>query len=230
MTITTRIAAMLCSLLTLTACSEDEDGRIVIGRGFELTVPNTLQYQVPVVVQVTENNGTPSSGTVVTITVDTDRYFKGRYIETDIDGDLEPDAWRITSTGFTECTSEDANDNGILDGGEDTNGNGVLDPANAATISPHPDITAVPTVSPGSNTIVTDTSGFGYFSLVYPKSQASWVRVTLTARVGDGSPGNTQSDTFTLPVLLADLDDINVSPPGGSVSAYGSATVCTDPN
>ena len=230
MTITTRSAALLCSLLTLTACSEDEDGRIVLGRGFETNVLNTLQYQTPVVVQVSENDGSPAAGAVVTITATADGYFKGSYVATDIDNPVDgiPDEWVRTTSGAGLCTNEDANDNGILDGGEDTNGNGVLDPAAAATITAHP--TATPTITPGTNLITTDTSGFGYFSLTYPKSQGNWVQVTITARVGDGSPGNTQTDSFLLPVIISDIDDPNVSPPGGTVSAYGSATVCTNPN
>jgi len=227
---TTRYAAILPVLLTLFACSDDENGRIVLGRGFQTSVLNTLQYQTPVVVQVSKNDGSPSAGAVATISVRVDGYFKGIYNAVDLDNppDGIPEEWRaVYSAGGALCPNEDLNSNGVLDGTEDTNGNGVLDPAGAATISAHP--TELPTVSPGTNTITTDESGFGYFSLTYPKSEGNWVQVTLTAKVGDGSPGNTQTDTFTLPVILNDLDDPNISPPGGTTGAYGSANFCTDP-
>lgn len=221
-------AALLLSVLGVGACSDEEAGRIVLGRGFETNVLNTLQYQKPVVVQVTETDGTPAAGAVVTISVVSSGYYKGGYIPFDQDGDGTNDVWTSQDSGAGLCANEDTNNNGVLDAPEDFNGNGILDPANAATISAHP--TETPTVNPGSGTITTDSTGFGYFSVIYPKSQGNWVQVTLTAKVGDGSPGNTQTDIFDLPVILADLDDLNISPPGGTTSAYGSAANCNDPS
>ncbi len=232
-----RTSTRLLSLIfvfIITACADDDNnGRIVIGSGFEIFVLNELQYQAPFVIQVTDITGGAGAGEVVTINLEPTRYRKGFYSATDID--VPPngvtDEWQVTTTVI--CNNEDANLNGILDAGEDndpTNGNnnGVLDPANAATISAHPD--QIPTITPGTNKITTDNTGFGYFSLVYPKSQGSWVEMKLTVTVGDGSPGNTQSDTFFLPVLLADLDDTAITPPGGTIGAYGTAATCTDQN
>lgn len=217
----------------VSACSEDTtNSRIVIGNGFNTFVLNELQYQNPFVVQVTKPDGGPAAGARVNLSLRPVSYRKGFYEATDIDVPMDgiPDEWQLNIQAT--CPSEDTNQNGILDTGEDGgtngNGNGVLDPANSATISEHP--SEKPTITPGTNQLVTDSTGFGYFSLTYPKSEGSWSTVLLTATLEGGGPGNTQSDTINLPVIIADIDDPNVSPPGGTIGAYGSSNNCQNPN
>jgi len=138
---------------------------------------------------------------------------------------------------------EDLNNNGVLDVGEDLDGDGILDtvledhlsgedqncsgtlePSNSATIAQHP--TMLPTVTGGA--LLTDANGFGYFSVVYPKSHAHWVRVRLKARALVAGSESVESIDFTLLGLINDYNRIGVEPPG-LVSPYGSALNCDIP-
>ncbi|MDQ7015443.1 MAG: hypothetical protein Q9N68_03595, partial [Gammaproteobacteria bacterium] len=138
---------------------------------------------------------------------------------------------------------EDLNNNGILDAGEDLDGDGLLDlsledhrsgedrncsgtlePSNSATIAQHP--TMLPTVNAGA--LLTDANGFGYFSVVYPKSHARWVTVRLKARALVAGSESVESVDFTLPGLVLDYNTIGVEPPG-IISPYGAALDCTIP-
>lgn len=222
---------VIAASLLITACDSDDnnDSRVVLGTGNEIFELGILQYQTPFVVQVTDAESNPAPGATVTFTLKPLSYFKGNYIATDTDNDLlaEPDQWVPTATA-PECFTEDTNSNGALDAGEDTDADGILDPSNSATITAHPDRT--PTITPGTATLVTDENGFGYLAVTYPKSEAAWVKMQMIAEVQDSLPGNTVTHTFTLQVLLADVQNLTVAPPGGQTSPYGSATVCSDPS
>lgn len=102
-----------------------------------------------------------------------------------------------------------------------------LDP-DTPTITQHPG--EVATLLSGTSTLVTDNNGFGYFTLTYPSSEAQWVTIELTATAQDGLAQNKGIETFTLPVAIDDINTAENQPPGGSVSPYGQATVCTDKN
>ncbi|VAW68984.1 hypothetical protein MNBD_GAMMA09-1951 [hydrothermal vent metagenome] len=208
------------TLLFLTACGGDEDAaRIVVGNSNTVSELNSLQYQSPYVVQVTDTNGRAAPNTSVDVNVRNTFYKKGQYQTTG-------SGWQAVIA--IECTAEDLNNNGVLDAGEDINGNGVLDPTNAATIAAHPSLE--PTITVGSNTIITDDSGFGYFSLVYPKSEANWtvLEISVTAKVS-GSERISVIEEI-LPVLDVDISDEATPPPGGVESSYGVANNCSDAN
>jgi len=204
----------------LSACGSAEDAsRIVLGTGNQIATLNELQYQLPFSVQVTDNDGNPAGGTAVTVKLRNLHYYKGGYLAT-VDG------WQAQINA--SCDAEDANNNGVLEAGEDINNNGRLDPTNPATISAHPSET--PTFTPGTGTIVTDENGFGYFALTYPKSEAVWVNIRLTASADVSGTEATEVYEKTLPVLINDLSDTSISPPGGVESKYGVASDCSDPN
>ncbi len=200
----------------LSACSGEEDAaRIVIGDSNALFSLNELQYQNPYVVQVTDIDGNPAPNTSVSISVSSTAYRTGSYSST-------ASGWVQQVT--KECVAEDKNNNARLDAGEDVNASGALEPTNASTVAAHPNLT--PTLTAGSNIIITDESGFGYFSLTYPKSEAvwSWYKITASARVS-GTEGDTYLEGI-LPVVAEDLEDITLSPPGGVTSAYGLDSNC----
>lgn len=222
------IPCLVATASLLAACGEDNtQSRVVLGTSEDMFELTSLQYQLPFVVQVTDIQGNPARGVSVSFRLKPTGFIKGRYVATDTDGDGQSDSWVATTTA--ECPSEDANGNGALDGGEDTDGDGILDPRNAATIIPHPDET--PTIIPGSATLQTDDSGFGYFTVAFPKSEASWVHMQMTAEASDGLPGNTVNYNFTLPVLLQDVSNVDTAPPGGLInSPYGTANACNDPS
>jgi hypothetical protein len=218
---------ILCFTVFLISCSEDDSpSRVTIGTSGNVLVLNDLQYQLPYVVQVTDENGLPKVGVNVEIKVTPITYNKGTFgivsfINEDGDTSLSLD-FAINAT----CVSEDTNNNGILDTGEDTNGNGLLDPSNIAIISPHP--TETPTLITQTNTLVTGDSGFAYFALTYPKSEAFWSSAELTATASDGPPGNTQFVSVVYPYSETDFSNL----PSDAIftGPYGSASICTDPS
>jgi hypothetical protein len=230
--ITVAIAAFLT--VTAVACDDlpEDAAHIQLGTGNGIYTLNDTQYQLPLVVQVTDVDGNPAPDSLVRIRVVPTEYRKGQYIW--LDDTLTPvfllaDAvsWgRLTSV---VCPAEDTDLDGVLDTGEDTNTNGVLDPSNAATATAHPSNT--PTLDPASNRITTNSSGFGYFTLTYPKSVANWVTVRVTASVSVSGTESTQTYDVNLVAVNTDMANVSVSPPGGSIeSPYGVAAVCTDPN
>ncbi len=122
------------------------------------------------------------------------------------------------------CAVEDANNNGVLDAGEDFNGNGLLEP-HIPSITSHPTETA--TLISGTQRLVTDDNGFGYFTITYPKAEGSWVEVQFTASVSGGLPENRAIQTFLLGVSKPETEELGVFHPFAS-SPYGVSANCGD--
>jgi len=220
--------ALVVILTCFASCDSDDDGnRVSIGVSASLFELGSLQYQEEFAAQVSDPDGAPSANSSVTIKLTPVTYNKGQYVPTDI---TEPpdgvdDRWGPSIS--VVCPSEDINGNGALDAGEDVNANGVLDP-DVPTLTTHPDKT--PTITPGSNILITDENGFGYFAITYPKSEGAWSSVLVTAEVSDDLPGNIATYKLNLGVLIKDLEDLTVAPPSGGPSPYGTAANCADPN
>lgn len=116
-----------------------------------------------------------------TIEVDGEKYKKKfDILVTDISGApiqnapvtlaIIPLVYNDNSTGDYNTSwkiNEDINMNGILDLGEDLNLNGKLDPGNVVTLD--------------KQTILTDSTGFASFYIVYSKCYATWVKVRIKA-------------------------------------------------
>ncbi len=220
-----RVAATLCCVFALQGCgsSEEDASRIVVGPAKDLMIPNSLQYEKGFVVQVTDEEGNPAPNTTVTVEMVPIAYYKGYYEPADTDDDGTPDDWGIKFTAF--CAAEDANHNGVLDDGEDANNNNMLEPTNPATLAQHPE--EEPTLAAGSDKLVTDSSGFGYFSVVYPVSEALWSILRITASANVSGTEEREDYEFYLPVAISDVV-YPVTPPGGGVSPYGTSDFCTD--
>lgn len=213
-------------LVGLSACGgEEAASRLVVGPAKNLLSPNDMQYQQGFVVQVTDTEGNPAPATIVSVEMVPVRYFKGEYLAYDSSGDGEADEWRLSYSA--SCEAEDANHNGVLDAGEDINGNGTLQPTNAATLALHPSET--PTFTPGTEKIVTDSSGFGYFSVTYPASQAVWSRMRITVSANVRGTEDREQYEFTLFVAESDISSFPIAPPGGKDSPYGTAASCSSP-
>lgn len=220
------LSVVLAVFAGLTACGgEEAASRLVVGPAKDLLVPNDMQYQQGFVVQVSDKEGNPAPATIVSVEMVPVRYFKGQYQGFDSSGDGEADEWRLSYS--VSCEAEDANHNGVLDAGEDINADGSLQPTNAATLAQHPSET--PTFAPGTEKIITDDSGFGYFSVTYPASQALWSRMRITASANVQGTEDREQYEFTLFVLLNDISNFPISPPGGTASPYGTAASCSDP-
>jgi len=227
-----KILTTIGLLLLLTACysesdnggSGDEESRVVISTGDTIIPLNDLQYQLPLVVQVADSNGSPQANVTVSITLSTLDFQKGFYTYVDTDGDAEntPDKWVQTVT--VTCPAEDINNNGVLDDGEDRNSNTLLDP-DTPTITSHPD--EEPTLLGGTSLLITDDNGFGYFTLSYPKTEASWVSVRVSVTAEDGLPENKGIKEIGLFTLLDDHEPQD-DPPAFVTSPYGSSGSCED--
>ena len=250
---------VLVSSVFIFSCDsiEEEAAHIQLGAANELFSIAGLQYQQPFVVQVTDNDGNPVANSSVRIRVEPISYRKGTYVRLDqdahlaittadavtwaqyyyeddplfVDDPLDPDDTpdQIFNSTTLTCSAEDTNNNAVLDAGEDNNNNGIIDPSNTATLTAHP--SEEPTLNPLTNRVITDDSGFGYFSITYPETVANWASVSIIATTNVSGTESTQTlDTF-LSATLSDMEQVDISPPGGStISPYGVANICTDPN
>jgi len=217
-----KITPLLFLSVFLSSCDSDEDAsRIVIGDSNIIYDLNDLQYQWPLVIQVSDIDGNPAPFTPVTLTVKTIFYGVGQYYKTSDGWDVNFDPEKHTPPNplSVYCRAEDLNKNAVLDAGEDKNGTGILEPTNSSTLAAHPDL--VPTLVAGSNVLITDAFGFGYFSLTYPKSEGNWSGFKITAEASVSGTENKATLEGRLPVSLQDLSDTDISPPGGVDSAYG---------
>jgi len=221
MNVLKKIITPLAFCLFLTACAGDEDAsRIVIGDSNIIHELNELQYQWPFVIQVSDIDGNPAPYTRVTLTVKPIFYGVGEYY-------VSSDGWALNFDPASSnplsvyCKAEDLNNNAVLDTGEDVNGSGILEPTNSSTLAAHPDL--LPTLVAGSNILITDEFGFGYFSLTYPKSEGNWSSFKITAEATVSGTENKATLEGRLPVSREDLSDTSILPPGGIDSAYGLA-------
>jgi hypothetical protein len=99
-----------------------------------------------------------------------------------------------------------------LDPGEDFNQDGILTPTNPATTN--------------VSSLTTRTDGSNNFSIKYPQSVCSWVKTRITATVRVGGTESVENYDFTLSCASSDLANLEVSPPGGTASLFGTGTSC----
>jgi hypothetical protein len=182
---------------------------------------------------VTDSGGHPVSGTEVRFVLrpggllPTDYgYLKGFYSAAVAEGittTTNPLTGVVTTTVNTAaipamqivsatCANEDTDFSGIINAGKDLNQNGQLDPGGIASVSPN---------------ATTDANGIATASITYPKSHATWVKVTLEARTGVAGNDPPALATFVLPGLITDYE---VGGPAsfGSTSPYGASAVCSN--
>lgn len=222
MRLTAKTLLLIMSSLIAISCDpiDEEAAHIQLGSANNLYKLSNIQYQWPFVVQVTDIDGNPVSGSNVSIRVIPTEYIKGSY-------SLAATQWVPVST--ITCPAEDTDLDGYLDAGEDLNNSGALEPSNPATLTADPNYT--PTLNPLTNKITTDDLGFGYFTITYPESVASWASVRVVARASVSGTESTQSLDVKLSATQNDLEETDTSPPGGSISSpYGTVADCADPN
>jgi hypothetical protein len=121
--------------------------------------------------------------------------------------------WQVDEADAFTCSNEDVTRKGLYESAYDTNNDGVLEPGIPLTV-----------ISSGK----TDAMGMTTVSLRYPRDRANWVRIELSVT---GTVAGTESlarNTFWLPALAKDVNEIGVSPPG-QISPYGRLG-CTSPD
>ena len=197
---------------------------ISLGTGNELTEPNTAQYKIEYIVQVTDSNGNGVANVPVSLRLLSDAYYKG---ERAVFGTTWGTTYPVpagapgTLNGTRGCQDEDTlgvasnQRNGILDPGEDYNGNGRLEAGNIATVTP--------------SNAVTDANGFVIGNVFYPQEYAYYLDVSLSASTTVQGTEYVRTSKFILPGIAGDFNDVDKSPPG-RYSPFGRANSCSDPN
>jgi len=189
---------------------------LFISFGFGNTVGNVAGnsslYSRTGTVYVTDSQGAAVSGQVVTLLVSPNQYSKGK---------LTPPTptvavWAYEGGAPTAvCPNEDANRNGILDGGEDANSNGLLTPGNVVFVSP--------------GTVTTNGAGIATFELQYGEQYVPWLDVDLTGRT---TVSGTESSNKIFHSLVGLSTDFNsaANPPAGTISPFGALAGCNNTN
>lgn len=185
-----------------------------LGTGNQIQLVGQTQYDKKYTVIVTDASGNAAPNASVNVSVSAVSYTKGSYIfdgtswvQTSFDAGLNQIAGSPQAS-VSACTSEDLNDNGILDPFEDVNQDGQLTPGN---------VVAVP------SSVTTGADGTFEFSVIYPRQYANWVRVRLTASSSVAGTESSDSVVFWLPIAAADVQNQAVPPPG-MPSPFGMVT------
>jgi len=205
-----------------------------IGTGNELSEPNTAQYKIDYIVQVTDSNGNGVANVPVSLRILSDVYYKGQRVAAVSPATGWSTVFTATGAGSVSglvgqgCPDEDTlgpvqyQRNGILDivtpgvgGIEDYNGNGRLDAGNIAAVTP--------------SNATTDANGFVLVSVFYPQEYAYYLDVSLSASTSVQGTEYVRTSRFTLPGLSSDFDDAKKAPPG-PLSPFGVQTSCSNPN
>jgi len=218
------------TLLTVAGRSID----FVIGTGNDIFEISSTRFGNQYTVIATDIGGVPAAGEEIRLTVRSTAYRRGQLVVP-----TTGDQWvKPISDGSTDflypvgeveedvCVDEDlppgGNSNGILDPGEDDNGNLKLDAGTVATIVAA-ECDAVASADPGSTqqALLTDAAGAVEVCVVYPQNFNLWTNVRLEATIEvDGGTENTDFTEFVLPPSAADINNVDVSPPG-RVSPFG---------
>lgn len=201
---------------------DPQNVRIIFGTGNEMFEPNSAQYRIPYVIQVSDDGG-PVAGVDVGVTVFPTEYHKGAYVGVDTDGDLKADRWAANYT--VTCPAEDIDRNGIINGSEtDFNNDGSATPPAVVSVGGSPGQS--PTVS--NSTVTTDANGFGYFSIYYPQEFAHWVKVELVAQTTQAGRESTFNLRTTPIAIASDVNDIEIAPPAPNGSPFGTGSSCVN--
>ena len=179
-------------------------GSVVIGQSTKISSINSdTAYSLPMSVLVSDANGNPLTGAVVTLNLWPTYYATGCWV--DVAGTIVPgDCAVLTYTFYSNeddlyGVGDDRYRNLVLDVGEDLgpdpfNPDGELTPALSAAGS-----------VPG--TVVTDQNGVGTFNLVYLKSSAAWILVEIKASTVVSGTENQGTLEFVLPWSQDDAND-----------------------
>jgi len=177
--------------------------------------PPTYRYVMSVTVK--DSNGSPVPGQLVTMSLAIPEYRKGVYA-------FSGTVW--SQSVASTCDAEDPNGNGIVDTTEigDVNGNKVLDPQNGTTIR------AANSTSAGSTfNVKVGDDGRAAIWLEYPKNEASWLMVDISA-AASVSGQNAVAHSMFYTMVPADVIKNKDVTPAFVVSPFGTSSSCTNPN
>ena len=172
------------------------------------SVSSDTAYSLPMSVIVTDSNGNPVTGAVVTLGAWPKYYATGYWI-------VVADGCQIYYTSDWLRNEDDPDRNLILDEGEDTNGDGQLTPP----------ISAAGTLP---STVVTDENGTAEFTLFYLKAFAGWIQDEIQASTLVLGTETETKKVFTLPWLAGEECSLPTSPYDAPVGGPGSITLSAD--
>jgi len=189
---------------------------VVIGTGNTIEEPDATTYRMPWTALVTDSSGAPVSNANVTVQLEPLGFRTGEWVS----GGGGSSGW--AQQVYATCASEDVNRNGLLDNGED-----IL----------IPDIGTVNRLDPGqvaaavvtSTGKVTDEFGEAKIIINYPQGYGAWVayRLRVSINAPAGTEGSAVAD-FWLPVLAADIQNSDITPPGDQspLGPFGTGIGC----
>jgi hypothetical protein len=179
---------------------------LTLGTGEVLNQNSTeTQFILPYSVIAVDSNGDPVVGATITLSVQSVTYQSGLVA-------FEQGTWVAGTSAWVQkptytCPNQDVLDNGVYNATYDL----------APTMYPG----SIAAVSVGS--LVTDSTGSGEFSVIYPEDHAAWVQVVLTATATVSGTQGSASATFWLPQLSTYVGDVTTQIPG-QTSPYGAGT------
>ncbi len=209
---------------------------ISLGTGNTLFEPDPTTYEQPWTVLVTDVEGVGVAGAPVDVSVLSLQYIKGQYVAAPLQNRwAAQEAVRCfdEDTKFCSAFQEPNGDprcrNGRLDPEEDDplvanptgpqqvggigNSSGFLEAGNVAALS--------------SGQLVTDDSGRADFNITYGQKFGNWVKVRLRVRTAVAGTEFSETAEFVLPVTVDDVE-LDIDPPGGIASTWGTSASCQD--
>ena len=209
---------------------------ISLGTGNTLFEPDPTTYQQPWTVLVTDVEGVGVAGAPVDVSVLSLQYIKGQYVADPLNnrwGASEAVRCFDEDTKFCSDFQEPNGDsrcrNGRLDTDEDNplvanptgpqqvggigNSSGFLEAGNVAALS--------------SGQLVTNDSGRADFNITYGQKFGNWVKVRLRVKTAVAGTEFSETAEFVLPVTVDDVA-LDIDPPGGIASTWGTSASCQD--
>ena len=183
-----------------------------LGTGNTISAYSSTQYEMPFTVQAVDAAGNGLSGVTVTFTLQSVAYAEGLYSNASGSWVQEITAGGTLSTpsgGSPTCPAPTAV----------TETNGVITASGGTTIIPGN------VASTDVSSATTNSTGTASVNIIYPKSDALWVAVALTASATVQGSQNSTTSVFWLPVLASDLATATVSPPN-QFSPFGDKATC----
>lgn len=186
------------------------------GTGNTLTVPSLSTFAKEFSIIVTDSSGNPVANQQLNVAVVSVSYRKGYWVksppapETFKQWDTSGTPAPLPPTEPVRCVSEDANFNGILDGGEDINSDGQLTPGNIAVVE---------------RTVTSDDAGIAVFNVTYPQDVGDWLTVRLQVSGLAAGTENVAYREYGLPMSAAVKTNENASPPA---NPFGVRQNCSE--
>jgi hypothetical protein len=201
-------------------------GSVVIGKSTSIySINGDTAYRLPMSVLVSDSNGNPTSGTIVTLNLWPSRYRTGCFnkvgelwmvVDCVVDPGYYPvDDWFFENEDDTYDETDPRYRNLVNDPGEDWGpGPGVVQGEIPDIMNEDGQLTP-PLSAAGSipGTVTTDENGVGQFDLVYLKSSAIWIEAEVTASTMVSGTESRGKLRFVLPFMQGDEESLSSESP-----------------